>query len=207
MRKKACGMVSGHFELVSNSGSFSVCYQWVERPQSGLPGSAHMQKHLQSPLFFLFFLFFIGRIFSLPKAELQVNSCPKWKKFKDQGRKRNEVGSNEESSWGQQEDCWQLCLVQKSKTENIPGDRWTRGSHGQSDAPIGFQVTTTEHHIFTQTHKLLMLPGWSISKCFFSELLVVTLWVSVIYSFMFLNHPQMKIYLKSWYEFVLCFIT
>lgn len=154
-------MVSGHFELVSNIRSFCLLPSEWKDPKMGCQRAATHAKHLQSLLFSYFSCFHWQNFFPAQSRAANESSCPKWKKFKDQGRKRNEVGSNEESNWGQQEDSWQLCLVQKSKTENTPGDRWTGGSHGQSDAPIGFQVTT-EHHTFTRTHKLLMLPGWEV---------------------------------------------
>lgn len=55
------------------------------------------------------------------------------------GERERRWRSDEENNQGQEE-AWQLSFPQKSKAENIFGDRWTDGSYGQSNALGGFQV-------------------------------------------------------------------
>lgn len=181
----------------------------MEKPQSGLPGGCNTCKALAALLVFLFFLFSLPEFFSLCKAQLFF-FLRKWKQLpkveevqRPEKKEKWRWGSNEENNWGQQEDSWQLCLVQKSRTENILGDRWTGGSHGQRDAPIGIQVTTAEYYIFTQTHKLITLPGQDI-------FLDIFFWACGVHFFWFLPYSnscfwitlQLKTYIKLLYEFL-----
>ena len=87
-------MVSGHLELVSNSRSFSVCYPMNGKtPKWAARELQHMQSTC-SPSCFLIFPVFIGRIFSLTKAELQMKAAA-------QSGRSSKTREEREMRWGQ----------------------------------------------------------------------------------------------------------
>lgn len=154
--------------------------EWKD-PKAGCERAATHAEHLQPFLFSYFSCFHWQNFFPAQSRAVNESSCPKWRRFKDQRRKRKEVGVK----WGKQLRTTRRLLATLPCTSLKQMDWWRPW---QSDAPIGFQVTTTEYYIFTQTCKLLTLPGQEIFLNIFLWTLVVTFFVPVLCPFMFLNH-------------------
>ena len=204
--RKACGMVSGHLELVFNSGSFSVCYSMSGKtPKWAAREPQHMQSTC-SPSCFLIFPVFIGRIFSLPKAELQMKAAA-------QSGRSSKTREKRERRWGQMrkttEDnkktlgssAWYKSLKQKT----YQGTDGRVAAMGTVMHPQALSDNKWTSYFYTDSQAFNAPRVRSISKYF-----SLNCW-RLLFGYLSYSHscfwtmPQMKIHLKSWYAFLLLF--
>lgn len=100
MTKKKCPLDKLWSPRVSFQQQIPSQYttQWWEDPKVDSRRAATHAKHLQPFLFSYFSCFHWQNFFLAQSRAANESSCPKWRKFKDQRRKRKEVGVK----WGKQ---------------------------------------------------------------------------------------------------------
>lgn len=161
-------ITSDHLESVSDGRSlFSLQPTWWKDPKVDCRGTVTHAKDSQLFFFSYFSCFHWQNFFPVQSRAANVSSCPKWKKFKDQRRKRKEVGVK----WGKQLRTTRGLLATLPCTK-VYGRKHTERQMAWWQpwakwcTHIGFQVTTEYLYFYTDSQTFNPPRVRNISKYF-----------------------------------------